>query len=62
VIFNKDGLNAAVVADGKVQIRHLDVQADDGSQLEVRGGLQPGDKVILSPPVNVTDGMKVRTS
>jgi hypothetical protein len=50
------------VADGKVQIRHLDVQADDGSQLEVRGGLQPGDKVILSPPVNVTDGMKVRTS
>jgi RND family efflux transporter MFP subunit len=62
VIFNKDGLSAAIVADGKVAIRHLDVQEDDGAQLEIRAGVQPGDKIILNPPVNLADGMKVHES
>lgn len=62
IIFDKDGLSAAVFADGKVAIRHLDVQADDGAQVEVRAGLSPGDKVILNPPLNVVDGMKAKTS
>jgi RND family efflux transporter MFP subunit len=61
VIFNKDGLSVAVVADGHAAIRHLDVLADDGAQVEVRAGLQPGDRVILNPPVNLEDGMRVRT-
>ena len=61
VIFNKDGLGAAVVADGKVQFRKLELDADDGADVEVRAGLLPGDRVILSPPVNLTDGMQVET-
>jgi RND family efflux transporter MFP subunit len=61
VIFNKDGLSVAVVTDGHVAIRHLDVLADDGAKVEVRAGLQPDDKVILNPPVNLEDGMKVKT-
>ena len=60
VIFNNDGLNAGVVADGKLEIRRLDLEADDGAQVEVRAGLKPGDQVILNPPVNATDGMRVR--
>jgi multidrug efflux pump subunit AcrA (membrane-fusion protein) len=59
VIFNKDGLSAAVVIDGKVKIRKLDLEADDGTEVEVRAGLRPGDHVIVSPPVNATDGMQV---
>jgi RND family efflux transporter MFP subunit len=62
VIFNKDGLSVAVLVDGKLAVRHLDVEADDGAQVEVRSGLSPGDKIILSPPVNLVEGMKVRTS
>jgi RND family efflux transporter MFP subunit len=62
VIFNRDGLSVAVLVDGKLHVRHLDVEADDGAQVEVRAGLAPGDKIILSPPVNLVDGMKVRTS
>jgi len=61
IIFNKDGLSVAVVTDGHVAIRHLDVLADDGAKVEVRAGLQPDDKVILNPPVNLEDGMKVKT-
>ncbi|WP_020173562.1 efflux RND transporter periplasmic adaptor subunit [Methyloferula stellata] len=61
VIFNKDGLSAAVVDDqGKVQLRKLDVEYDNGADVEVRDGLKPGDKVILSPPATVSDGMQVK--
>jgi hypothetical protein len=48
MIFNKDGLSAAVVADGKVQFRELELDADNGADVEVRAGLLPGDRVILS--------------
>jgi RND family efflux transporter MFP subunit len=62
IIFNQNGLSAAVFADGRAIIRPLTILADDGAQVEVRAGLQPGDKVILTPPVNLTSGMRVRAS
>ncbi|WGJ14862.1 efflux RND transporter periplasmic adaptor subunit [Methylocapsa sp. D3K7] len=61
VIFNKGGLGAAVVVDGKVEFRKLELEADNGGDIDVRAGLQPGDRVILSPPVNLTNGMPVKT-
>jgi RND family efflux transporter MFP subunit len=61
VIFDKDGLSVAVVEDGKVQFRKLELDADNGADVEVRAGLLPGDRVILSPPVNLTNGMQVET-
>jgi RND family efflux transporter MFP subunit len=61
VIFSKDGLSAAVVdAQGKVQLHKLNVEYDNGADVEVRDGLKPGDKVILSPPATVSDGMQVK--
>jgi RND family efflux transporter MFP subunit len=62
VIFNKDGLNVAVVDDGRAELRHLTVLHDDGAQLEVRAGLKPGDRIILNPPADMVPGMKVRES
>ena len=62
VIFNKDGLSAAVVSNGKVELRKLELEADNGVNVEVRIGLRPGDRVILSPPANIADGMRVETS
>ena len=59
VIFGKDGLSAAVVEDGKIAIRHLDVAEDDGAQVQVRAGLKDGDRVILNLPVDLTPGMRV---
>jgi multidrug efflux pump subunit AcrA (membrane-fusion protein) len=60
VIFDKDGLSVAVVADGRAVLRHLDILADDGAQVEVRAGLQPGDRIILNPPANIQTGMKIQ--
>jgi RND family efflux transporter MFP subunit len=62
IMFDKNGLSAAVFDNGEIHLRHLDLQADNGAQVEVRAGLQPGDQVILNPPLNVTEGMKARTS
>jgi RND family efflux transporter MFP subunit len=60
VIFNKDGLLAAVVDDaGKVRLRKLNIEYDNGADVEVRDGLKPGDKVVLNPPANIGDGMSV---
>jgi len=61
IIFNQDGLSAAVLQNGHAKIRHLDILADDGAQVEVRDGLNPGEQLILNPPVSVSDGMRVTT-
>jgi RND family efflux transporter MFP subunit len=62
VIFNPNGLETAVVSDGKVELRKLDLELDNGANVEVRSGLKPGDQIILSPPSNVTNGMRVATT
>jgi RND family efflux transporter MFP subunit len=61
VIFNSGGLMAAIVDnEGKVALRKLDIEYDNGADLEVRGGLEAGDRVIVSPPATVRDGMRVQ--
>ncbi|MEJ0016218.1 MAG: efflux RND transporter periplasmic adaptor subunit [Acetobacteraceae bacterium] len=59
VIFDKNGLSAAIYQDGKARLRHLDLSADDGAHVEVRAGLAGGDQLILDPPVGLTDGTRV---
>ena len=59
VVFDKRGLSAAVYADGAIHLRHLDLAADDGAQVEVRDGLKPGDRVVVNPPAELADGMRV---
>lgn len=59
VIFDKSGLSAAVYEDGIARLRHLDVAEDNGAEVIVRAGLKPGDRVILNPPVDLTDDMRV---
>lgn len=62
VIFNRNGLSAAVHNGGQAHLRRLDLLRDDGAQVEVRAGLNPGDRIILNPPVNIYDGMPVQAA
>ena len=61
IIFGQDGLQVAVDDNGVARLRHLDVAADNGGTVDVRTGLQAGDRLILNPPVGITDGMRVTT-
>jgi multidrug efflux pump subunit AcrA (membrane-fusion protein) len=59
IIVNRNGLQVAVVEDGKAEIRKVNVTRDMGTQVEVDGGVKPGDQVILNPMVNLAEGSKV---
>ncbi|VFU09672.1 efflux RND transporter periplasmic adaptor subunit [Methylocella tundrae] len=59
VVFGQDGLRVAVVSNGKVEMRKIVLELDNGATVEVKSGLKPGDQIILSPPANAVDGMKV---
>jgi RND family efflux transporter MFP subunit len=59
IIFNRNGMQVAVVTDGKAAIRKVKVTRDLGTGVEVNSGLQPGDQVILNPPVNLVEGGRV---
>ena len=60
IIFNRNGMQVAVVVDGKAEIRKIGVKRDMGTQVEVDSGVKAGDQVILNPPVNLADGGKVQ--
>ena len=59
IIFNRDGLQVAVVNNGRAEVHKLSVTRDMGTQVEVGAGVKAGDQVILNPPVTLTDGSKV---
>jgi RND family efflux transporter MFP subunit len=60
IIFNRNGLQVAVVEDGVAHIRKVSVARDLGTQVEVRDGVNSGDLVILNPQVELVDGSRVR--
>jgi RND family efflux transporter MFP subunit len=59
IIFNRNGLQVAVVKDGKAEIRKVRVTRDLGTKVEVDTGIEAGDQVILNPPVNLVQGSRV---
>jgi RND family efflux transporter MFP subunit len=62
IIFNRDGVQVAVIENGVVHIRKVSVARDLGTAVEVRDGVKQGDQVILDPSVNLVEGSKVHAS
>ena len=61
LIFGQSGLRVAVVgADNKVTLKPVTISRDLGQVVEIAAGLDPGDRVIDSPPDGLTDGDAVR--
>jgi len=60
LIFNRNGMQVAVVSNGKAEIRKVNVKRDLGTRVEVDTGLKAGEQVILNPPVTLVDGSKVQ--
>lgn len=60
IIFNRNGMQVAVIINGKAEIRKVNVKRDLGTQVEVDSGIKAGDQVILNPPVTLVDGSKVQ--
>ena len=62
IIFDKDGMQAAVYELGVISLHRLDIAADNGATVEVRSGLKAGDQLILDPPIGAANGMRVATT
>ncbi|OPY98806.1 efflux transporter periplasmic adaptor subunit [Bradyrhizobium sacchari] len=59
LVFDQNGLHVAVVRNGVVHLQKVSIARDFGTSVEVREGVQPGDQVVLNPPVNLVEGSKV---
>ena len=60
IIFNRNGLQVAVVNEGKAEMRRLRVTRDFGRYVEADAGVTCGEQVILNPPVTLVGGDNVR--
>ncbi len=60
IIFNENGMQVAVAKDGTAHIQKVNVTRDLGTVIEVDRGVAAGDQVIISPPVDLQNGAKVR--
>jgi len=60
LVFNSNGLNVWVVEDGVAHVHKVTVARDLGATVDVSAGVKDGDQVILNPPVDLTEGHKVK--
>ncbi len=59
-LFERGGLTGIfVVSDGKARLRWVAAGARDGDTVEVRAGVEPGERVVLDP-AGLADGTPVR--
>ena len=56
----KQGLHAAIVKKGRIRLARLNLEVDEGSEVEVRAGLKPRDQIVVNPRVGAVDGMPLR--
>ena len=62
LLFRKEGLNVAVVRDGKAILTPVAIGRDYGDKVEVITGLNRGDSVIVDPSDSLVSGAAVRVT
>ena len=61
LLFDQNGLRVATVGPGeKVVLKGIKIARDLGREIEIAPGLQPDDRVILSPLDGLVEGTQVR--
>ena len=60
LLFRAQGLQVAVVREGKAQLVPVTIGHDYGNTVEIMTGIKPGDQVIVSPSDSLTSGTRVR--
>jgi hypothetical protein len=59
LLFRSEGLQVAVVKDGKVVLTQVTPGHDFGNQIEILTGLSGDESVIQNPPDSVLTGQQV---
>jgi multidrug efflux pump subunit AcrA (membrane-fusion protein) len=60
LVFRREGLQVSTVINGNVaHLVPVVIGEDDGANVQIVSGLNPGDQVIQDPPDSLIDGEKV---
>src|SRR6516165_4681626 len=63
MLFRQEGPRVAVVGpDGKVTLRPITIGRDYGTTLEILGGVDPSDRIIINPADSLEDGQQVNVA
>lgn len=63
MLFREEGARVAVVGtDSKVQLRPITIGRDYGTTLEILGGLNLEDRIIINPADSLEDGQRVNVA
>jgi RND family efflux transporter MFP subunit len=63
MLFRSEGAKVAVVGqDGRAHLRPLNIGRDYGTTLEVLGGLDANEQVVINPPDSLEDNQPVRVA
>ncbi len=63
MLFRQEGPRVAVVgSDGKIQLRPITIGRDYGATLEILGGVEAGDRVVINPTDSLEEGQKVQVA
>jgi membrane fusion protein, multidrug efflux system len=63
MLFRQEGARLAVVgADSKIELRPITIGRDYGTTLEVLGGVNVGDRIVINPADSLEDGQKVNVA
>jgi multidrug efflux system membrane fusion protein len=60
LLFRAEGTRAAIVgSNGKIHLQPVVIGRDYGTDVEIIGGLQPTDTIVLNPPDSLEEGQQV---
>jgi membrane fusion protein, multidrug efflux system len=63
LLFRAEGTRAAVVdAQGRVHLKPVVIGRDDGTSVQILGGLSPSDSIVLNPSDSLEEGQTVEVS
>jgi RND family efflux transporter MFP subunit len=60
LLFRSEGLQVAVVRDGRADLQHVTMGRDFGESVELLSGIRRDDEVIVNPSDSITSGQKVQ--
>jgi len=63
MLFRQEGAQVAIVGiDGKVHLRPITIGRDYGTALEILGGVEVGDRVVINPADSLEEGQPVNVA
>ena len=60
LIFDQGGMQVATYSDGSAHLQKVGIGEDDGAEVQIATGLEPGQDLIIAPPAGLADGAKVK--